>query len=98
MTLSTTTNTAVRDRGRRRARAGVLALAVVFALLAAAGSASVVLRASAVWQEAVDAGKPGHLVLRSDPGSPQWTDLRPGDTVRWLIEASLADVGESTLS
>ena len=75
-----------------------LILAFVCALMIAAGSAAIALRASAALQEIGESGNPGQLVLRSDPGSPRWTNLRPGDSVHWLIEASLADVDESTLS
>lgn len=79
-------------------RTAALVSAAVFAAVTIAGSVSVVHRASAALQEVAETGQPGRLVLRSDPASPQWTDMRPGDSVDWLIEASLADVDESSLS
>lgn len=79
-------------------RSAALVSAVVFAAVAIAGSVSVVHRASAALQEVAETGQPGRLVLRSDPASPQWTDMRPGDSVEWLIEASLTDVDEGSLS
>lgn len=99
MPILITIRPAVPHRVPRRARMWTAAaLAVVFLLVSAAGSMAVVLRASAALEAVVETGRPGYLVLRSSPGAPQWTALRPGDTVHWLIEASLADAVESTLS
>ncbi|WP_460782910.1 hypothetical protein [Microbacterium tumbae] len=75
----------------------MIVLAVVFALLVAAGSALIVAKASAAWTEVAETGRAGYLSLRSDPGLPAWSDLRPGDTEHWLIEVSLDDADDATL-
>ncbi len=82
---------------RRTHAAGVVLVTVLSALLVLVGSALIVSRASAAWTQVTETGEPGYLSLRSDPGAPQWSDLRPGDVEHWLIEASLGDADVSTL-
>ncbi|MGW8482885.1 hypothetical protein ACWGJP_07080 [Microbacterium sp. NPDC055903] len=79
------------------ARALTAACAAVCVLLVLAGSALIATRAWAEWSEVAETGQPGYLSLRSDPGTPQWSNLRPGDSRAWLIEASLADAPRASL-
>lgn len=85
------------NAGRRSGRVVIALLAWLCALLALAGSVLIVARASAAWVDVTETGRPGYLSLRSDPGTPHWSNLRPGDTAHWLIEASLADADEASL-
>ncbi len=85
-----------RPRARRWSLTATLVVVLSTGALAA-GSALVVGRASAALQQVAETGRPGYLVLRSDPGVPQWQDLSVGDTVHWLVEASLENAERSSL-
>lgn len=91
-----TTSRPRRPRRRVFVTAGI-AVFTVSVLALVAGTALGLSRASALWHEVTEAGMPGYLTLRADPAAPDWHDLAPGDTLRWLIEASLADAQSSTL-
>lgn len=91
-----TTSQPLRPRSRVVAGVGAAVL-TVSTLTLVAGAALGVSRASALWHEVTETGTPGYLALRADPAAPDWHDLTPGDTLHWLIEASLADAQSSTL-
>lgn len=55
-------------------------------------------RANATLQEVAESGEQGYLSLRADPHPFLWQDARPGEQKYWLIEASLNDAHEGTLS
>lgn len=74
--------------GRTPAFALLASLSIVLLL---AGSVLVAERAFAVLERVSETGRPGYLMLHSNPSSPQWTELRPGQTVHWVVEAGLYD-------
>lgn len=82
----------------RRLRVTSALLTVVFAALSCAGVVLTASRASAVFQDLVETGKPGFLTLALDSATPLQADLAPGDSMRWLVEASLNDATAGTLS
>lgn len=97
MTLTRTTH-APRLPGRSRStRVQVLvALLSIVALLV--GVALSVTRASALYEEITETGAPGMLQLRADATQPLWSTIAPGESMQWLIEASLTDADRGTLS
>lgn len=81
----------------RRVAANVMVGASL--LIVATASVAIGSRAYAVYESVIETGTPGFLVLRSDPGTPQWEHLEPGDELSWLVEVSLtgADAGQLRL-
>ncbi|EYT51858.1 hypothetical protein H490_0114850 [Leucobacter sp. UCD-THU] len=80
----------------RRAASGLLI--AVFAAVACAGAALTATRASAVFHELAETGRPGYLKLALHSGTPLWAELEPGDSMRWLVEASLHGSDSGTLA
>ena len=97
MTLTRTTD-ALRLPGRsRRTRVQVLvALLSIGALLV--GAALSVTRASALYEEITETGAPGMLQLRANSTKPLWSTIAPGESMQWLIEASLTDADRGRLA
>ncbi len=86
-------------RGGRHGRTPAFALlASLSVALLLAGSMLVAERAFAVLQQVSETGRPGYLVLSSDPSSPRWTELGPGQTVYWVVEARLHDEERARLA
>lgn len=83
-----------------RLRSGALSTAVVavFAVIVAAGVALAGSRASAVFVEITETGNPGFLTLAHDDATPLWATLEPGDSVTWLVRASLHEAESGRLS
>lgn len=75
-----------------------MVITVVSVVVAAIGVALVSVRASAVFEEIIETGRPGYLVLRADSETPLWTTLAPGETARWLVEAELGDADRGAMS
>lgn len=85
-------------RPRRRPIGGVGTAVLTASVLALIASAALgVNRASALLHEISETGLPGYLALHADPVAPNWQDLTPGDTVHWLMSASLSDAQTSSL-
>lgn len=84
-------------RASPRNRAATLLLVIAFALVAGAGAALTATRAAAVFQDLAETGRPGYLVLGAESATPLWATLGPGDTMRWLVRASLADAESGSL-
>lgn len=75
--------------------------------LAAVGASSLLLltgilftaeRANAYLEDVTENGEQGLLSLRADPHPFHWQNPQPGEEKYWLIEASLADAEEGSLS
>lgn len=81
-----------------KARAATAFLTVIFIGATCLGLALTTSRASAVLHELAETGEPGLLSLRIDPQTPLWATLAPGDSMHWLIEASLEDAASGTLA
>lgn len=79
-----------------RAVSGVLAL--VFAAVTCAGIGFTAARASAVFHELSETGRPGYLTLALDSQSALRAELEPGQSMRWLVQASLRDADAGTLA
>lgn len=73
-------------------------LAAACALLVCVGLGMTAARASAVFRELTETGTPGVLVLSVDSATPLWAELGPGDSSRWLVEASLRDAERGDLA
>lgn len=95
-TLRTADAPRLHRRGGRRLAHSVLA-AVSVAALAIGGILSVT-RASAMYEEIAETGSPGMLQLRADSTRPLWSTLAPGESMQWLVEASLDDADRGTLA
>lgn len=85
-------------RPHRGHRTAALILIPVFALVLGLGAALTATRAAAVFQMITETGKPGFLVLGVDSATPLWATLAPGDSIQWLIQASLHDADRSDLT
>lgn len=85
-------------RPHRGYRTAALILIPLFALVLGLGAALTATRAAAVFQMITETGKPGFLVLAVDSGTPLWATLAPGDSMHWLIQASLHDANRSDLT
>lgn len=72
-------------------------LILAFALVTCAGIGLTAVRASAVFSDLVETGRPGYLTLALDTSTPLQTQIAPGASVRWLVEASLHDAELGTL-
>jgi hypothetical protein len=81
-----------------RARTFTLLLIGVFSAIALLGLTLTTARASAVFQEIAETGRPGYLKLGAHSATPLQAKLRPGESTHWLIEASLLDAERSTLA
>ncbi|WP_449282974.1 hypothetical protein [Leucobacter sp.] len=82
----------------RRSRAIALLLAGVFAAVALLGVALSAARAAAVFQEITESGRPGYLRLAAHTTTPLQATLGPGESMRWLLRASLLDAELGTLA
>ncbi|GAA2178531.1 hypothetical protein GCM10009847_09060 [Leucobacter tardus] len=96
MTLSRTT---IAPRPLRRPRRTIVraVLATLSVAVLVSGALLSVTRASAIYAELTETGAPGMLQLRADSSMPLWTTLAPGESMQWLVEASLADADRGTL-
>lgn len=72
-------------------------LILAFSLVTCAGITLTAVRASAVFSDLVETGRPGYLTLALDTSTPLQTQIAPGASVRWLVEASLHDASSGTL-
>lgn len=66
-------------------------------LIVATGGIAVGTRAYAVFEAVKETGTPGMIVLRSDPGTPVWTEVEAGDQLNWLVEVRLTDAQSAEL-
>lgn len=69
-----------------------------FALIAAVGLTLSSARAYAVFETIIDNGTPGHLWLGAHRATPLHAVMAPGDTMIWVVEASLSDADSGKLS
>lgn len=83
---------------RRRSRSISLLLIGGFSAVALLGISLTAVRASAAFQEIAETGRPGYLKLGAHSATPLHAALAPGESMRWLIEASLVDAERSTLA
>ncbi|MBN9612206.1 MAG: LPXTG cell wall anchor domain-containing protein [Actinobacteria bacterium] len=83
-----------RDRARVVA-GGITALAVLVSL---AGLTLTTTRAVAVYRQITETGRPGYLRLAVDSSTPLQRTLGPGESMSWLVEASLDDARAGRLS
>lgn len=83
--------------GRSRRAVVPAMIATLSVALLVCGALLSVTRASAVYTELTETGSPGMLQLRAHPAMPLWTTLAPGESMQWLVEASLADADRGTL-
>lgn len=81
--------------GARRAAGIVIAVAV---LLSLTGLALTATRAVAVYRQVTETGRPGYLSLAVDSSTPLHGALGSGESMSWLIEASLDDARVGRLS
>ncbi len=72
-------------------------LILAFALVTCAGISLTAARASAVFYNLTETGRPGYLTLALDSSTPVHTQITPGGSARWMIEASLHDASSGTL-
>lgn len=82
----------------RTSRAAALVLVGLFTGLTLLGLALTAARASAMFEEIAETGRPGLLRLGVDTATPLHATLGPGESMRWLVEASLLDAPRSTLA
>lgn len=82
-------------KGLSVAGAAVMALSVFVLCI---GVILTVDRASAAYERIAETGQPGYLVLSAATETPLWTELSPGESMYWLVEASLIDAKESSLA
>lgn len=85
-------------RPHRGYRTAARILIPVFALILGLGAALTATRAAAVFQMITETGRPGFLVLAVDSETPLWATLAPGDSMHWLVQASLHDAHRSALA
>jgi len=79
-------------------RAFATALILLFAAVTCLGAVLTVSRAAAVFTDIAETGRPGYLVLGMHSSTPLWASLEPGETMRWLVQASLYDAESGELS
>lgn len=82
----------------RRSRPIALLLIGVFSMVALLGLSLTAVRASAAFHEIAETGRPGYLKLGAHSATPLQAALGPGESMHWLIEASLFDAERSTLA
>lgn len=75
-----------------------LLLAIIFTAVTCLGIGLTAVRASAVFQPIAETGTAGYLSLAVDSATPLEAQLGPGDSMRWLVQASLEDAESSTLA
>lgn len=80
-----------------RPRTVTALLALGCAAVACAGLGLSAARATAVFHDLAETGRPGYLTLALDSSTPLSAELAPGDSMRWLVEASLHDADSGTL-
>lgn len=79
-------------------RLRVYALLALSGILFTIGVALTATRATAVFMQLDETGRPGYLVLSVDSNTPLWSTLRPGETSHWLVQAKLEDAPWSSLT
>ncbi|PRI10971.1 hypothetical protein [Leucobacter massiliensis] len=83
---------------RRRAPAAARLLLGAGLALAVLGLGLAGARAAAVFEELSETGEPGLLRLGAHVATPLHATLRPGDTMIWVIEASMWDAERGALA
>lgn len=86
------------DTTHARSRVLSTVLVVVFAAVTGFGVVLAGSRASAVFTEISETGTPGYLTLSRDTATPLWATLEPGQSMHWLIQASLHDASSGQLA
>ena len=86
------------NRSPRGRRAAVAAAAAGSIALLVTGSVLLAGAAQAALVDVPENGAPGRLVLAADPYPAQFSDLSPGETRAWQVQARLEDASTATLA
>lgn len=72
-------------------------LILAFAIVTCAGISLTAARASAVFYNLTETGRPGYLALALDSSTPLHTEITSGASASWLVQAALHDASFGTL-
>lgn len=83
---------------RPQRRVASTILVAFFAVIALSGVVFTSARAAAVYTSIAESGTAGYLSLSVAKSTPLWATLEPGQSMHWLIRASLADASTGSLA